>query len=231
MSLLTLEDRANKLKTYGLGFLAPLVIGAVLGVLLTADDELGALTPLFLGMATAVALTALRAIVGAVLRPRLGIERATSATWWCYGAPDELVRLLLVLLLARDVQSAVLLGLGWGVGECVVGLSNLLTLAGVVTKDDPKSMEAKQAFWSLGFLTPHHPLWASLEGLGLLCRQLGFTLLLLAQPWSVLVTVVLHSAVILGSVRFTKRHFAVTEVAAAAVSMGVLTVASWLTFA
>jgi hypothetical protein len=72
-------------------------------------------------------------------------------------------------------------------------------------------------------MTPHHPLWGFLERLGAIALHIGFTLMIFANPWLVLVTLPLHSVVNMTAVRFSKSHVALTELGLVLAGAAVLT--------
>lgn len=149
-------------------------------------------------------------------------ERAQHIVGWISGPAEELVRLALVLVVIRSVEAAAWAGFGWAAIEVVIVVVNLIALASLMTKTDAKSMETKQILQDQGMLTPTNPFWGLLERLSATAMHIGFTLMLFASPWFVLLTLPLHSVVNMASVRLVKRSVAVMELGFLVVSAAVL---------
>ena len=97
-----------------------------------------------------------------------------------------------------------------------------LIIANLLRKDDPKSMEAKEFLRDRGMMQDNGPVWGVVERFSAAGIHIGFTLLLFAQPWLVLATIVLHSLTNMLVVRYAKRSIAHTELALLAVAIVVL---------
>jgi hypothetical protein len=221
MTTISPETVAAKTRINALAVLpAPILAGIVLTVLSGAFE----LLPFVLGAAGWIIALMLRQPVALIATRAVGQERAATIVGWCSGPAEELVRLGLVLLIIGNVQGALWAGFGWGAIEAVILAVNVLVIAGLMTKDDPKSLEAREILAAQGMMTPHHPLWGFLERLSAIALHLGFTLMLFASPWLVLVTLPLHSVVNMTAVRFSKSHVALTELGLAVVGAAVLTI-------
>ncbi len=151
-------------------------------------------------------------------------DRAASIVGWFSGPAEELVRLALVLFFITTFEQAMWAGFGWAAVEVVLVVVNTLVIAGLMTKDDPKSLEAKKLLEGMGMMTPQSPLWGLLERFSAIALHLGFTLMLFAQPWLVLVTLPLHSVTNMVAVRYAKSHLALTEAGLAVLGAVVLLV-------
>ncbi|NKX52981.1 hypothetical protein [Arthrobacter mobilis] len=185
--------------------------------------------PLLLGAAGWILALVLRQPVALAASRFAGRERAATIVGWCSGPAEELVRLGLVLLALHSFEAALWAGFGWAAVEVLLVAVNTLVIADLVTKDDPKSRQARQLLADQGMTTPQHPLWGLLERFSATALHLGFTLLLFAQPWLVLLTLPAHSLTNMLAVRFAKTHLGRTEAALAAA--GALALAAGLALA
>ncbi len=134
------------------------------------------------------------------------------------------MRFGLVVLILGNFRGALWAGFGWAAMEVVLIAVNIFAIAGLMTKDDPKSREAREILAAQGMMTPHSPLWGFLERLSAIALHIGFTLMLFANPWLVLVTLPLHSVVNMAAARFAKSHLGLTELGLAAVGAAVLVI-------
>ncbi len=197
---------------------APFLVGAVMVVAVGSP----AWVALGLGAAGWLLALLLRQPV-ALLASRLTTpERTQNIVGWFSGPAEELVRLALVLLVIRTVPEAAWAGFGWAAMEVLIVVVNLFALASLMTKTDAKSMEAKQFLQEQGMMTPTNPFWGLLERLSAIAMHIGFTLMLFASPWLVLVTLPLHSAINMASVRLVKRNVAAMEIGLLVVAVVVL---------
>ena len=130
----------------------------------------------------------------------------------------------------REKAATVVGGYGWATVEVLLIAVNVLAVATLVTKDDEKSREARQLLEAQGMLKTAHPLWGFVERISASALHLGFTLLLFANPWWVLLTLSAHSVTNMLAVRYGRTHLLQTEIGlalagAAAVIGGVLALA------
>ena len=123
------------------------------------------------------------------------------------------MRLLLVLFVLRTGSAAAWAGAGWMAVEVAMITVNGLMIASLITKDDPKSLEAKAFLSKQGMTQNYGPWWGVSERFSAAGLHIGFTLLIFAQPWLALVTIVVHSATNMLAVRYVKRSIALTELA------------------
>jgi hypothetical protein len=227
MTQLTLERRATQIRLSALAVLpAPLIVGVAL--LATVGNP--QVLPLALGAAGWLVALFLRQPVAIVASRMTSRENTTKLVGWFSGPAEEIVRLALVLLAVHTFQEASWAGYGWATVEVVLVAVNALAVASLMTKDDPKSQEAREILEAQGLLNLHHPLWGLLERLSATALHLGFTFLLFAQPWLVLLTIPAHSLTNVLAARFAKHNVAATEavlaiVAVAVLALGVLAVA------
>ncbi len=197
---------------------APIIVGAVILMLVGSPP----LLPLLLGAAGWMLALALRQPVGLVASRTTTRERTATIVGWFSGPAEELVRLALVLAVVRSFEDAVWAAFGWATIEVLLVVVNGLLIANLITKDDPKSAEARELLAAQGMLGTQHAVWGLLERLSATALHLGFTLMLFAQPWLVLVTLPVHSVTNMLMVRFGRTHLAAAELALAVVGATVL---------
>lgn len=197
---------------------APLIAGAALAAL--AWPPLG--VPALLGAAGWLLALAARQPVALLVARRTTPARGAAIIGWCSGPAEELVRLALVLLALRSFEDAIWAGFGWATIEVLLVLGNGFAMAALIAKDDAKSLEARALLEAQGLLAQHHAGWGLLERLSATALHTGFTLLLLAQPWLVLLTLAAHSVINMLMVRIGRTRLAVAEIAFAIVSAAVL---------
>jgi len=192
-----------------------LVLGVPVAVFAALAAWLGTpqMLPVALGAAGWMIALALRAPVALIASRVTTKERAMTAMVSASGPAEEAVRLLLVLFVLRTGSAAAWAGAGWMAVEVLYTTASGLMIATLLTKDDPKSLEAKDFMREQGLMQSYGPWWGVLERFSAAGVHIGFTLLLFAQPWLVLVTIVVHSATNLLFVRYSKRSIALTELA------------------
>lgn len=208
------QIRANALA------LLPALIVAGAAMLLVVGGPL--LVPLLLGAAGWFAALILRQPV-AILASK-GREPAAAAriVGWFSGPAEELVRVALIVFFVGTVDQALWFGFGWAALEIVLVAVNVFAVSSLVTKDDAKSREARDLLEAQGMLQIHHPAWGFIERLSATALHIGFTLLLFASPWLVLLTLPLHSATNMVAVRFARTRIALTELVLAVIGAVVL---------
>lgn len=148
----------------------------------------------------------LRGPVAIFLRSRGDTQLASPWFVAASGPTEELVRLGALLALGRDLDVALSIGLGWAAVECLFTIATGLALGTLLTRGDegaervrevlpapPDGFSASSAWWGV-----FERVWAS----GL---HIAFTLIIAAQPLLVLVTIPVHSAVNLLSLRILER--------------------------
>ncbi|NKX52450.1 hypothetical protein HER39_18100 [Arthrobacter deserti] len=185
--------------------------------------------PALLGAAGWILALVLRQPVALAAGRFAGRGRAAALVGWFSGPAEELVRLALVLSALHSFDQALWAGFGWAAAEVLLVAVNTLAIAGLLARDDPKSRQAQQLLQDQGLATPRNPAWALLERLSATGLHVGFTLLLFAWPWLVLLTLPAHSLANMLAVRFARTRLALTEAARAAA--GVLALAAGLALA
>jgi hypothetical protein len=210
-------DSVTELK--GLAAQARVASLAVLGVPVAVFAALAAwlgtpaVLPAALGAAGWIIALALRQPIALIASRVTTQERTMTVVGWASGPAEEVVRLLLVLFVLRSGSAAAWAGAGWMAAEVAMITVNGLMIATLLTKDDPKSLEAKDFLREQGMMQSYGPWWGVLERFSAAGLHIGFTLLIFAQPWLVLVTIVVHSATNMLVVRYAKRSIALTELA------------------
>lgn len=149
-------------------------------------------------------------------------EQARTIVGWASGPAEELVRVGLVLLFVKTFSNAVWVGVGWAGVEVVVIAINGIAIANFMTRDDPKALKVQAVLRERDMLTTCAPGWAVTERCSATAMHVGLTLLLFSQPWWVVGTIVFHSSANMIAVRYAKRSIALTELAVAALSTGIL---------
>jgi hypothetical protein len=201
---------------------------AVLGVPVAVVAALAAwlgtpqVLPAVLGAAGWMIALVLRQPVALVATRLTTKERAITIVVLASGPAEEIVRFLLVLFVLRSAAAATWAGAGWMTIEVAYTMVTALIIANLLPKDDPKSLEAKEFLRDQGMVQNNGPVWGVVERFSAAGIHIGFTLLLFAQPWLVLVTIVLHSLTNMLVVRYAKRSIARTELALLAVAIALL---------
>ncbi|MEO3784058.1 hypothetical protein ABGB12_12050 [Actinocorallia sp. B10E7] len=184
-------------------------------------------TAIGLGAAGWLVALMLRGPVAAAVAKQPG-ERAALIVASASGPCEELVRLALVVLLLSGAEEALWAGFGWGAVEIVYTVVNALVIRSLLGRNDPQAVEARALLEAQGTLRADGPVWAFLERIGATLLHIGFTLLLVWQPWIVLATVPLHSAVNLGIVRLTRVSLPLAEGLFVALSTTVFALGAFL---
>lgn len=214
-----LAAQAGRIRRVSLVLLAaPVIVGVILLAAVGAPVAL----PLLLGAAGWMLALVLRQPVALLASRKWDQDRAAFVVGAFSGPAEELVRVAMVVLAIHSFQDAAWAGFGWGAIEVLLVAVNTLVIASVLTKDDPKSREARELLEAQGMLTPPRPFWALVERLSAFALHLGFTFLLFAQPWLVLATIPAHTLTNLLAVRFAKRNLVATELALTVVGILVL---------
>lgn len=197
------------------------VLGVPVAVVAALTAWLGApqVLPAVFGAAGWLIALALRTPVALVATRLTTKERVMTIVVLASGPAEEIVRLLLVLLVLRSASAATWAGAGWMTIEVAYVMVTALILANLLPKNDPKSMEAKEFLRDQGMMQNNGPAWGVVERFSAAGIHIGFTLLLFAQPWLVLVTIVLHSLTNMLVVRYAKRSIARTQLALLAVAI------------
>ena len=156
--------------------------------------------PLELGSAVAGALGWLIALV---LRTPVGLvgfritgstERAQRWVVASSGPLEESLRLAVLLLIGRDLATALWVGIGWATIEVLYAIGNGFAVEQLSRRTDPDA-EAARAMLPPAALAASGPWWGVAERAWASALHIGFTLMLAAVPFLVIVTAGVHSAV------------------------------------
>jgi hypothetical protein len=175
-----------------------------------------------LGAAGWIVALVLRAPVALLAKWLASPERTGAIMGWASGPAEELVRVGMVLLFVHTAADATWAGFGWGGIEVVFTAINGIAIAALLTRDGPKAQKVQAVMRERDAMTTCGWGWAALERCSAMALHLGFTLLLFAQPWLVLVTHVVHSLTNMAAVHFVKRSVMLTELALLAISFAIL---------
>ena len=131
-------------------------------------------------------------------------QRAMPVIIAASGPAEETVRVIAVLLLGRDPLTALWLGLGWATIEVAYTYVNVLAVAQLVARNDPKSQQALEMLPPIA-LSAQSPWWSAVERAGVTALHIGFTLIVAVVPILFLLTAVIHSAFNLGITNIAKK--------------------------
>lgn len=157
------------------------------------------LLPLLAGAGGWLLAFILRAPIGLVgMRLAGSPERAQRWVVASSGPLEEATRLAVLLLVGRDLGTALWIGLGWAAIEVLYSIGNGLALAALAERTDPEAEQAR-AMLPPGMLWSSGPLWGVVERAWASALHIGFTLILAAVPVAVLLTAPVHSALNVGA--------------------------------
>ena len=204
-----------------------LAVPVVLGAVAVAQGVDLRPLPMVLGGVGWVAALVLRAPVGiAASRLRADPASAQTIVTAASGPLEELVRLVVVLLLGRDLDTAVSIGLGWAAIEVLYLIVNGVVLVAVLSHDDPEAERLRALLPFPDAILESSPLWGAWERIWASALHVAFTLLIAVHPLLVLVTIPLHSATNLSLFVASRRvPFATVQLIGAAAAAVLLAVA------
>jgi hypothetical protein len=160
---------------------------------------------------------------------KLGQEKGGTFMAALAGPCEEVVRLAAVLIFGRSFPVALAIGTGWAAIEVLFAIINGAIRLVVLSKDDEKAQQAKEILAAQGLLREIPFAWilGAWERLFASGIHLGFTLMVAANPWLVVILTPLHSLVDLSIPKLSKRSIwlvegIVTVVGAAALLLGLL---------
>jgi hypothetical protein len=136
---------------------------------------------------------------------RLGSKRGQLLIVAASGPLEELVRLAACAVAGRALAPALAVGLGWATIEIAFALVNAVVLLAVLRRSDERARAARRELAETGIPLDAPPLWGALERVSATALHVGFTLLLAASPWLVLITIPIHSGVNLFALRYVRR--------------------------
>ncbi len=147
------------------------------------------------------------------------------------GPTEELVRLGVLLLLGRDLDTALSVGFGWGAVEVLFTGVQGVALATLMERDDPEAERVRALIPAppAALQAPEAPWWGLLERVWASVLHLAFSAIVAAQPILVVLTMLLHSATNLALVRAVE-HWSLrrVELVGCVWAAAVTAVAWWL---
>ncbi len=175
------------------------------GLALTSSGHPPLIGPLLAGAVGWLVALVLRSPVGlAGLRLSGSTERTQRWVVASSGPLEESVRLAVLLLVGRDLSTALWIGFGWASIEVLYAIANGFALATLAHRTDPEAEQAR-AMLPPGVLSSSAPLWGIVERAWASGLHVGFTLMLAAVPLLVIVTAPLHTGVNVGAMWLMQR--------------------------
>jgi hypothetical protein len=152
-----------------------------------------ALGPLLVGALGWLIAFALRTPVMLVAARVLGTpERALPVIIATSGPAEETVRVIALLLVGRDLATALWLGFGWTTIEIAYTYVNAVAVAVLLERDDREAQHAL-ALIPPAALSDQAPWWSAIERAGVSALHIGFTLIVAVVPIAFVATAVAHS--------------------------------------
>ncbi|KRE45491.1 YhfC family intramembrane metalloprotease [Paenibacillus sp. Soil522] len=129
-----------------------------------------------------------------LLAKKLPVNKAQGMMVASSGVLEESVRLALVALFSGAFTWAHSFGQGWAAVEVVFVIINVIVIGSLIKRTDEKAMQAKEFLQAQGTLNAS-PLWGVLERIWASAIHIGCTLIVVQQPWAVLLLIPLHSGI------------------------------------
>lgn len=162
--------------------------------------------PLLAGVVGWVLALVLRAPVGlAGLRITGSPDRAQQWVVASSGPLEESVRLAALLLVGRDLSTALWLGLGWAAIEVGYAIANGFAIASLAARTDAEAERARAMLPPSAFAASA-VWWGVVERIWASALHIGFTLVLAAAPILVLATVPIHTLTNVAVVRLSRQR-------------------------
>jgi len=181
------------------------LVPIVFGLLLVAAGYPPLIGPFIAGaVGWTIALTLRTPVALIGMRVFGSMERAQTLIIAASGPAEEIVRLIAVLLIGRDIATALWLGFGWATVEVLYAFVNGAAIARLAQRTDPEAERVRQLLPPAAFGSSA-PVWGAVERVGATALHIGFTLIVAALPISVVVNMVVHSSVNLAMVRLSQR--------------------------
>lgn len=162
--------------------------------------------PLLAGAAGWFVALLLRTPVGLVgMKVTADPDRTQTWVVASSGPLEEAVRLAVLLLVGRDLGTALWIGLGWASIEIVYSIASGFAMAALAERTDPEAERAKAMLPPAAFGAAA-PLWGVVERAWASAVHIGFTLILAAIPWMVLVAAPVHTLTNVGFLRLSRER-------------------------
>lgn len=200
-----------------------LAVGAAYAVLPLAWD--GALVWSGVGFGAlgwAVALAFRGPVALVVRRTSASIPAVQRAFAAASGPLEEPARLIVLLLVGRDLDTAYSIGLGWAGIEIFYGIANGFVLASIRTRTDAKAVEARRQLEELGLLRDFPAYAGVVERASASAYHIGATLLLSWSPVLLIAAVPVHSGLNLGFTALLPRSMVRAQAVVGAIGLPVL---------
>ena len=147
------------------------------------------------------------------------IQRASAAA---SGALEEPARLIVLLLVGRDLDTAYSIGLGWAGIEILYAIVNGFVLATIRTRTDEKAVQARKQLEDLGFLRDFPAYAGVIERVSASAFHVGSALLLAWSPVLLIAAVPVHSALNLGFIALLPRSMVRAQAVVGVIGLPVL---------
>jgi len=183
----------NILLTTPLYFLTPLPF---IGLAYILDINLDLTSVLLGALGWWVALLLRIPVILFVKKKKIDQKKSNKLVVGFSGPAEEITRLVLVLIIGLNVPNAYSVGLGWAMIEIIYGLIQFIGIGVLEQKTDTEAEEAKALMKQMGMeksLAPSTPFWGALERVTAGAVHIGFSLLLVFNPFTIIFTIPLHS--------------------------------------
>jgi hypothetical protein len=180
----------------------PVALGAIL-VALGADLRPSAIAVGAVGWTVALALRVPVGLVSRrVLRDDTRIQTVLAAS---SGPCEEIVRLVVLLLLGHDLDTALSIGLGWAGIEALYATVNAFAMLALMGRQDEEAARAR-AMLPLPNAVSIAGIWMGVfERVWASTLHIAFTLIIAARPILVVATIVAHSVTNMAFLAAAKR--------------------------
>lgn len=196
-----------------------LAVPVAYGVAFTNAGHPPDLGPLLAGAAGWLVALFLRSPIGIVgIKVTRSTERAQRWVVASSGPLEEASRLAVLLLVGREMSTALWVGLGWAGIEVLYAIANGFALAVLAERTDPEAEQAR-AMLPPSAMSSAAPLWGVVERAWASALHIGFTLILAAAPVAVLVTAPAHTGVNVAALWLMQRRGMLT-VTVAGIAVG-----------
>ena len=147
------------------------------------------------------------------------IQRAIAAA---SGPLEEPARLIVLLLVGRDLDTAYSIGLGWAGIEIFYAIVNGFMLATIRTRTDEKAVQARRQLEDLGFLRDFPAYAGVIERVTASAFHIGATLLLAWSPVLLIAAIPVHSGLNLGFIALLPRSMVRAQAVVGVIGLPVL---------
>jgi hypothetical protein len=128
-----------------------------------------------------------------LLAKKLPEKKAQGIMVASSGVLEESVRLILVAIFSGAFSWALSFGQGWAAIEVLFVIINVIVISSLIKRTDEKAMQAKEILLAQGTLLNANPIWGVLERVWASAVHIGCTLIVVQQPWAVILLIPYHS--------------------------------------